>query len=257
MNMVNFFHNIINTKKGLLTSILSITLITSYSIASNLNESQAKNYIQNLIDTLFNPNNHSGSYERTLKNFSYNATQKILNKVGKYEDYLSFNKIYNTDLIYQELINESVNFIENCAKQYAKDEIGKFYYASNVNENAIINLVAKSVKQEVTTLINTSTYLNSSTFTSYYGVDLLNKVHKLIAKELKAYAAQNQKPTYPTNECPICFEDFGFYIKRLFLSCGHNICAGCLKQWYNEKGSNTTCPMCRAKINIKDLIKEL
>lgn len=249
--------NFYSLKNKILISLLSITLITNYIHVSNLNDSQAKNYIQNLIDTLFNPNDHSGNYLKSLNDFSYNVKRIILNKVGVYENYLSFNKIYNSDLIYKELILESINFIENCSKKYAKDELGKFYYNNNVNENTIINNVSKNIKQEVSRLVDKLSYLDVGVFSAYYGVNLVNKVHDLIAKELKAYSLQNSKPTYPTNECPVCFDNFNFYVKRIFLSCGHNICSSCLKQWYKEKGPRTTCPMCRAKIDIQELIDKL
>ncbi|CDK30353.1 RING finger domain-containing protein [Candidatus Babela massiliensis] len=240
----------------LLTGLLSISLITHTVICSNLNDTQAKNYIQNLIDTLFLPNNHSGKYERDLKNFANNVTRKILNRIGKYENYYSFSKVYNSDRIYQELINESIDFIEKSSIDCAKDEIGKFYVSNRFNERDIINSISKKIRREIYDLVNKSTFLDQGIFTNYYGVQLVNKVHELIAKEIRV----SVKPTttYSTPDCPICFEDFqDNSIKRVFLKCGHNLCNLCLKNWSKQKGSKTTCPICRAIVNINDFINEL
>ncbi len=254
--MINIIYSL---KNRLLLALLFIVPAANYTISGNLNESQAKNYIQNLIDNLFNPNDHSGSYLKTLKDFSYSTKKVILNRIGIYESFFSFNKTYNSDRIHQEVLKESLNFIEKCSREYVREESYKYQNTSNINNinlNKLTKKISDSIKKEVSDLVKNASYLDTGVFSNYYGVNLVNKINNLISKELTHYAPEKPKPTYPTDECPVCLEDFGFPVKRLFLQCGHNICSTCLKHWYESKGAKTNCPMCRAAIDIQYLIHE-
>lgn len=52
-------------------------------------------------------------------------------------------------------------------------------------------------------------------------------------------------------ECAVCYSDAGPFRK---LTCGHEFCNGCIKQWY-MKGTGTGCPMCRRPIYFKGFHK--
>ena len=52
-------------------------------------------------------------------------------------------------------------------------------------------------------------------------------------------------------ECSVCYSEEGPFQS---LSCGHEFCYGCIKQWY-LKGTGTGCPMCRKPIYFKGFHK--
>ncbi len=51
---------------------------------------------------------------------------------------------------------------------------------------------------------------------------------------------------FPTDECGAsCFTNFkDDHVERIFLPCGHNFCADCLKSWMHTSG-HSSCPQCR------------
>ena len=58
-------------------------------------------------------------------------------------------------------------------------------------------------------------------------------------------------PNTNNMECAVCYSEAGPFRK---LTCGHEFCGGCIKQWY-EKGTGTGCPMCRAPIYFRGFHK--
>ncbi len=51
-------------------------------------------------------------------------------------------------------------------------------------------------------------------------------------------------------ECPVCYD----HDAKCNFTCGHTFCKTCTTKWI-QKG-NTTCPMCRAPICFKGIIKQ-
>lgn len=52
-------------------------------------------------------------------------------------------------------------------------------------------------------------------------------------------------------ECSVCYGESGPFQK---LSCGHDFCSGCIKNWYLS-GTGSGCPMCRRPIYFKGFHK--
>ena len=53
-----------------------------------------------------------------------------------------------------------------------------------------------------------------------------------------------------TMECPVCYgDDCACHT----LTCGHNICKTCVKQWFVAASQEPDCPMCRAPLNFRGL----
>jgi hypothetical protein len=52
-------------------------------------------------------------------------------------------------------------------------------------------------------------------------------------------------------ECPVCYER----ATLCTFTCGHALCDACTKKWYT-KGSHPTCPMCRASICFRGILKK-
>ncbi len=51
-------------------------------------------------------------------------------------------------------------------------------------------------------------------------------------------------------ECPVCYDNNA----KCKFTCGHTFCHTCTKKWIHK--GNTTCPMCRASICFKGIIKQ-
>ena len=49
-------------------------------------------------------------------------------------------------------------------------------------------------------------------------------------------------------ECAVCYGESGPFQK---LSCGHEFCNGCIKNWYLKGVAGSSCPMCRAPVYFK------
>lgn len=259
-------------KKGLLFFLLSIFPLFVVSrvdaITQDLTHSQAKNYIENVLSSLFSPKDHAGSYEQDFKVYVNEVTNIILKNQGYYSSFWSLNKSYKASEIYESLLNDLVNFVERHAKRFANDSIKSFFIHENVDKNKVVSSAIKALRNEVIKFITNSANLDAGCLANYMGAPLKARMHELVKEELKKVPGpsfvnpspkpQPKPPVYISKECPVCYGDFNDTLKRMMLSCGHNLCADCLKEWYHEKGEKVSCPICRIKIsNIKELIKEI
>jgi hypothetical protein len=52
----------------------------------------------------------------------------------------------------------------------------------------------------------------------------------------------------PTDDCPICQNEFGTTQAIFKTPCGHLFHNNCLLSWCDEKGGDIECPMCRSDI---------
>jgi hypothetical protein len=55
-----------------------------------------------------------------------------------------------------------------------------------------------------------------------------------------------------SNDCPICTETMGKYVFKT--PCNHLFDLKCLLLWVNAPESNQSCPMCRSKIDVKEVV---
>ena len=55
------------------------------------------------------------------------------------------------------------------------------------------------------------------------------------------------EPTFAKEECPICYETIGDFVKT---NCGHVFHGTCLKRWIRNRSTDrqTTCPYCRSQL---------
>lgn len=241
--------------------ILCCSLVVSNSTdakSNNIGEKQARKYISHIVDTLFAPRSVADSYTKELNVFTARATNILLSKYGKYPSYTSIYREYNPDELYNGIVNESVNFIEQKSLQYAQEIIKKFSIPAAINQKNIINNAVSKIRSEATNFINQSDMLDTGALKPFFGMALYDKLWATLKKDIEQAIASLPKPkppVYTTPECPVCLEDFSAQIKRITLNCGHNLCSFCLKDWYKEKASRATCPCCRATItNIASLV---
>lgn len=242
--------------KLVVANLLILSNATASTVKKALSEIQARKYISHLVDTLFMPSNHNASYARELKIFSDDVSHILIRRLGYYPSSIAFSKVYIDKEIESALVEESVIFIEQKSLSYAKEAIKKLHVTSDIDQNLIITRVVQNIREEVLRIINKSTYLEPGVLTNFFGNALHDKIYQLLKQEIKSSTEQLPK-YYPTPECPVCFDDFSYKVKRLFLHCGHNICVECLRKWYQASGSRTNCPICRAAVNINDFAKEL
>lgn len=50
------------------------------------------------------------------------------------------------------------------------------------------------------------------------------------------------------NDCPVCFASLE-HIRTNFFQCRHHICYSCFTNWRNRNGDDSTCPLCRSRLN--------
>lgn len=55
-------------------------------------------------------------------------------------------------------------------------------------------------------------------------------------------------PCANINDCPVCFASLE-YIRTNFFQCRHHICYSCFTNWRNRNGNESTCPLCRSRLN--------
>jgi len=59
----------------------------------------------------------------------------------------------------------------------------------------------------------------------------------------------NEQSNNSTDEdCPVCLTSFGGARTNYFI-CVHHVCINCFNNWRSRHGLNTTCPLCRARLN--------
>jgi hypothetical protein len=67
------------------------------------------------------------------------------------------------------------------------------------------------------------------------------------------------KKLYPSEDCPVCFDEFGKYndegtfVNRVFLPCGHAHCYNCSKQMFFDNNNPEPCTQCRNRPKRDDV----
>jgi hypothetical protein len=154
---------------------------------STISAQQAHNYSGHVIDTLFVPTLHDGEYARELYNWGRAITKQILQNEALYvhqERNHMLVRRYNRAKLYEALLNESVDFIEEKSVEYAQKELKKFPLASRFDKHAFAQRIAHNIVDKVHTLISESVTLNAGVFMNFVGAPLRSKVYKLVKKEL-------------------------------------------------------------------------
>jgi hypothetical protein len=252
----------LNIRAERITTLLIASLIffSHGMYATQLTQSQMRKYVSHIIDMLFIPPHHSGSYANGLKNFTQQLTETLEQRLARYASMWSFTKSYVDTDVEKAVIEESLNFITRTSVEYANDIASKLYLPATVSKQIITQKTINLISAHVAKLYGQAHYLEHGVFTYYYGVPLYNKIEELYKQELQrelAYAQQPKPTQYPTTECPVCYEDFGKSVKQLFLKCGHAICHRCLESCYHAQKEKLTCPLCRAAIAIGDFAQQL
>lgn len=226
-----------------------ILVFAQNAFASNptLTSQQAGNYIGHLIDTLFDPSNHSGKYLKELKQVKENCIYQILENSGFYQSFFSVNKTYRTHEIYKAVLEFSQKYIESKSVEYAKQVINEADLPAGINKNTFVQKVVNKISDKIKKVLHQAN-INDGALTNYFGAPLYQKVAKIVKKGLR----ENTNPTFLTADCPICLERFINSRTQIILECGHNICSHCLKDWYYSKGESINCPLCRKPINIRN-----
>jgi hypothetical protein len=247
--------------------VLSVVVTCTTICDKSVTKDQARAYIGHVWETLFLPHQHEGRYGRELKNALSEIRSRIVQRAGTRSHSYSLHKRYNSDRLYAEVLREAVEFIKKQSKEFAHQELKDLYTPARVDERVVRGKAVDTIVYEVQRLVNRSVTLEPGIFTNYTGVPLRTKIAQLIKAELKKLTpAKPQKQDkkqklYPTSECPVCYDHFNTRsTQRVYLKCGHNLCTGCLRDWYYSKHKECrpiTCPLCRAVVNIADYASEL
>ena len=197
---------------------------------------EMRNYVHECTAQLFYPNNELPEVHK----FENEVTQKINRNYN--EGFFIWN-YYNSKKVYAAILDESVNFIGDQAREYTNNQ-----RASDL------------IRQELIDKISRTGELPVGIFSQFIGQPLKQKVAHLYSPT----HTQSQQPIappmtlHPSEECCVCLLDFdGADVKQVFLSpCGHDICAVCSQEHFIER-KHKTCPLCRTNIEIEKLKKTL
>lgn len=244
------------------TLLLSIFMLAVNTVnTAPLSYKQAHNYLEHALDTLLVPNLQAGYYAQEVDMAIDTFVKELLREKKLYKHDSAHTRVYDSNKLYQKLLEKVVSYIERKSLEYAHKELNNFYVASSVSKDNFARQIAHKMKKQVLSKIDNSFTLESGVLMHYVGGYLRSKVHETIKKELK-YTKKNKskklsskshkaKKHYKTAECPICYENFSTYIKRIYLQCGHNFCSDCLTQMAKRHGTYISCPLCRATVPVK------
>lgn len=246
----------------LAVSIHTFTL-SKASVHKGLSQGQVRSYVEHVAGTLFLTSNASADQKREIQEFSNQTAKEIIDQLGHYSAVWSFTKTYDPDEIYESVIGQATSFIELKAKSYGQEIIKNFYMPTDINTDIILSRIANAIRDEALKIVTQSNVLNQGVLGSFIGDKLREKLNQKIKTELSnisaLYLVSETIPiTYSSSECPVCLENFNVHDhKRLYLQCGHALCVYCLRNWYNTKKDETSCPLCRKPINIRDYAYDL
>jgi len=129
---------------------------------------------------------------------------------------------------------------------------------SNLDAEVLTTFIGNSLRRAVREAINrfevpSQQNYNRPTASTYNSTTARPNGASADAQNASASSAESSfDRTFPTPECPVCYESFET-VNRLFLSpCGHNMCKTCAYNWCFTN-SNNSCPICRADINRQKL----
>ena len=88
----------------------------------------------------------------------------------------------------------------------------------------------------------------------FYNLLDTNESSQVLSVEVHRFVQVGQHiiHSYPTETCPICFDDFNIESILILLNCGHLFDRNCIITWLNEK---TTCPKCRCQVGSIPIIE--
>jgi len=133
------------------------------------------------------------------------------------------------------IFGKIVTLLSNKAYAYAIQKTGS---------PVIADLIRKKIATELIQKIES----DKKSLTMYLGkareAQVEEMIQEIVTKEhyQKHHQKKENTTSHPSNKCVRCLKSFK-QAKRVYLyPCGHNICAQCFK------ACNTTCPICRRKI---------
>ncbi len=239
-------------KKYFPSALLCLTLLSSHVpnvYSSVLSRQQVIKYIDYVVDSLLLPPTSGCTAEINL--FKGQLKDKILTQCTQYS-WLIVSR-YDSTKVYQFILGEIEEFIERQAYTYALEELSMRNHATSYNQQ-LASKIKQNLKQEAHSLIMRSDYLDDGRLAKFIGTSLRAKIKSAVQKAGPApMPSVRPEPQvhYPSDDCPVCLDTFSETKGRLFLECGHNLCAHCLKSWYETKRSAVSCPVCRQAIDIR------
>jgi len=170
--------------------------------------------------------------------------------------------------VIEEIITNPANFkripVTTYVKKWSKDRTKSD--AELKVENALRTLIYKRIEEIAPEFMSEKVRIANNIIDRYcdgYEKEFIgNRLTQKITSEMEhirneqhqiEYDAQSQINRYfTTQDCPVCFEDFGDVGKRVYLApCGHNVCPDCYNNWQEScamENKPFTCPLCRANI---------
>lgn len=166
-------------------SFLAITFVSCglYADSDTLSRRQARNYIEHIVDTLFDRANHTRPTKEQIDLFIEKMTSKFLNNSAYYNEYDSTEyAVYDTQSIYDALLKETVNFVKQKAIELTKKELAG---RETFQRDSLIESVSKQISKEVSSILYKSHEIKFGALSEYIGSVLKHKVCYLIDQKTK------------------------------------------------------------------------
>lgn len=197
-----------------------------------LTEHQIKNYVQNIVESLF-----AGQDSQGQKSICNNITKKLVEKTV-------WEKSYNlpvertTQEVYQKTLGGIVDYVERKSFDLAKIESGK--YDTSVQ-------ISHLVRNELERIVTTAGTFDEGALKNFIGRDLEYKVRNLC---YHYYSPQKVIKRYDEKRCRICFNHYSSSLPWIYIiPCGHDICTQCAEAYFIFQ-NNQLCPVCKQPVDI-------
>ncbi len=236
-----------NTNAVAMVIIMLLSLNNSIQSTTANNNSikaqQVESYVSSIVDNLLYPNNSSSE----ILQLKRSITDTILNSFSFAWIWglFGYERCFDQTHVYNGVIDGIVSFIEQQSYIYALQK---------TNNQHIARKIANKIRDEALAIITKSSELPLGVFARFVGSSLQTIVNEHCNRFDTPYQQNTQQHhpqgVYPSEECCICYDSFADEVERIFLTpCGHDMCTKCCKQHFFVY-NNSTCPKCRAKVNL-------
>lgn len=230
-------------------SLLTFSLLSFSALlnASTIQEKHLESYITRCLDQWLYPHHQHAERNELISDLVKGIRSSSQTHQSWYWSSWSYETSYEMDYVEQIIRGQLLTWIQKKAYMIARD------LGQSIN---CAQAIADRIHAELLHIVTHASYLDQGVFAGYVGRDLRDRVkNEIHASSIQP--ATHSMPIYPHDICCVCQESFDLEIKQIFLSpCGHDMCAGCAEQWFFSH-RKTTCPSCRATVNINALEQSL
>lgn len=171
-----------------------------YNNSSLINKKQATNYINQVIDSLFNTK--SIAYNRDLEQFRNTTRDSLLNTLGFYPSYHAQAHMYNTRDLREGILGQATLFVERKARDYAHAQVRQLELPDYVVDRVLVKKVVDRIRGSLVSQLS-STSDQAGILSKYIGSALKERVNKIMSDEIRK--PQPVKPA-PVKKAPVQYE---------------------------------------------------